>query len=156
MSDLISRATLLKELRHEQRECEKDGEEVGGESILFAEAFGDVIEMVKRMPAADAVPAEKYDMLVRRIQHLLESDYICSFDEKDFRTGEYKRDIREATAPVVRCRDCKHRGTDYCPMLQEVEDYDEDAGWDYRYVDNTDDDGYCHMGSKMDGGDTDG
>lgn len=54
--DLISRATLLKALRKEQRECEKDGEEYGGESILFAEAFGDVIDMVKRLPAVDEVP----------------------------------------------------------------------------------------------------
>lgn len=56
MSDLISRATLLKALRKEQRECEKDGEEFGGESILFAEAFEDVIDMVKTLPTVDAVP----------------------------------------------------------------------------------------------------
>lgn len=70
---------------------------------------------------------------------------------------EYIDDVPAVdAAPVVRCRDCKHRGTDYCPMLQEIEDYDEDAGWDYWYVDNTDDDGYCHMGAKMDGGAKDG
>ena len=56
MSDLISRKALLKALRKEKRECEKDGEEFGGESILFAEAFEDVIDMVKRFPTVDAVP----------------------------------------------------------------------------------------------------
>lgn len=54
--------------------------------------------------------------------------------------------------PVVRCKDCKHRGTVDCPMLKEIEFYDEDDGWDYRYIDNTDDDGFCHNGAKMDGG----
>lgn len=157
MSDLISRATLLKELRQEQRECEKDGEEFGGESILFAEAFGDIIEMVKRMPAVDAVPAAEHDMLVRRLQHLLDSDYICSFDERDFRTGEYKRDIREATAPVVHarwavtfapestaltpiayCTACKRASTTWSDGLEK----------EIRYC------FFC--GAKMDGGDTDG
>ena len=54
--------------------------------------------------------------------------------------------------PVVRCRDCKHRGTCDCPMLQEIEFYDEDDGWDYRDIDNAVDDGFCHNGAKMDGG----
>lgn len=58
--------------------------------------------------------------------------------------------------PVVRCKDCKHRGTCDCPMLREIEYYDEDDGWDYRDIDNTDDDGFCHNGAKMDGGVPDG
>lgn len=55
-TDLIDRKALLKVLREEKRECEKDGEEFGGESILYAEAFEDVIDMVKNWPAVDAVP----------------------------------------------------------------------------------------------------
>lgn len=31
-----------------------------------------------------------------RLQHLLKSDFIRSFDEKDIRTGEYVRDIKHA------------------------------------------------------------
>lgn len=104
MSDLISRATLLKALRKEQRECEKDGEEFGGESILFAEAFGDVIDMVKRLPAVDAVE-------------------------------------------VVRCKDCKRRGTSYkCPFRHI--DYTEAEG--YHYVDCTTFEGYCSFGERKD------
>jgi len=56
--DLIDRKALLKALRKEKRECEKDGEEFGGESILYAEAFEDAIDMVKNQPAVDAVVKE--------------------------------------------------------------------------------------------------
>lgn len=49
---------------------------------------------------------------------------------------------------VVRCRDCKHRGDpDVCPMLDEVY-----YGFETERYDATDDDGFCHMGEKMDGG----
>lgn len=44
----------------------------------------------------DAVPREEHELLVRRLEHLLNSDYIRSFDEKDIETGKYKRDIRDA------------------------------------------------------------
>lgn len=44
----------------------------------------------------DAVPREEYESLLKRFRHLLESDYIRSFDEVKPGTGEYKRDIREA------------------------------------------------------------
>ncbi len=36
------------------------------------------------------------DRLERRLKHLLQSDFIRSFDEVDVYTKEYKRDIREA------------------------------------------------------------
>ena len=54
--------------------------------------------------------------------------------------------------PVVRCRECKHRGYDFCPMCHDEYTYDEDDGGDYFTVDNTTDDGFCHKGAKMDGG----
>lgn len=105
MGDLISRKELLKALRKEKRECEKDGEEFGGESILFAEAFEDVIDMVKRMLAVDAVL-------------------------------------------VVRCKDCKHRGSAYkCPMRKLVMPFSGPGAFE----DCTEDDGYCHMGERKDG-----
>lgn len=51
--------------------------------------------------------------------------------------------------PVVRCKDCKNRGTPYsCPMRKLVMPW-QGAG---SYEDCTDDDGYCHMGVKRDGG----
>lgn len=57
---------------------------------------------------ADAVPRDEYEALLKRFRHLLESDFIRSFDEYDRKTGTYKRDISEAdtVAQVVRCGRC--------------------------------------------------
>lgn len=53
--------------------------------------------------------------------------------------------------PVVRCKECWKRGNEReCPMCHEESYYDEDDGTDYWTVDNTDDDGFCHNGAKMD------
>lgn len=54
--------------------------------------------------------------------------------------------------PVVRCKECIHRGTDNCPMIQEDYYYDEDDGSDYVMRDHTEDNGFCHKGARMDGG----
>lgn len=54
--------------------------------------------------------------------------------------------------PVVRCKECIHRGFDDCPMCHDEYSYDEDDGANYWTVDNTFDDGFCHKGAKMDGG----
>ena len=54
-----------------------------------------------------------------------------------------------AAAEVVRCKDCKHRGSSYkCPMRKLVMPFSGPGA----YEDCTEDDGYCHMGAKMDGG----
>lgn len=48
--------------------------------------------------------------------------------------------------PVVRCRECWKRGNEReCPMCHEEFD-----GCDYCTIDYTSDDGFCHMGKKMD------
>ena len=56
---------------------------------------------------------------------------------------------------VVRCRECKKRQDPReCPMcFTEVEDIE--GGRMYKFTDLTKDDGFCHMGAKMDGGATD-
>ena len=52
--------------------------------------------------------------------------------------------------PVVRCRECKYRGDELkCPMCFDEWD-EEDPG--FLRIDKTVDDGFCHMGAKMDGG----
>ena len=53
---------------------------------------------------------------------------------------------------VVRCRDCKHRqDPEECTMcFTEVVDIV--GGRMYKFTDLTSDNGYCHMGVKMDGG----
>lgn len=49
--------------------------------------------------------------------------------------------------PVVRCRECKHHRNGACPMRSFHV-----AAYGYAIKDNTTDDGFCHMGAKMDGG----
>lgn len=55
--------------------------------------------------------------------------------------------------PVVRCKDCKNRGTPYsCPMRKLVMPVEGPGS----YEDCTEDEGFCHLGAKMDGGAADG
>lgn len=82
-------------------ECFKmAAERIGAEQGVF---YGIMIANIGAMLedgtlgiTVDAVPREEHESLVRRFEHLLESDYIRSFDEVKLGTGEYKRDIREA------------------------------------------------------------
>lgn len=86
-----------------------------------------VQHVIDSAPAVDAVPRGEYDALLRRFQHLLQSDCIRSFDEYDPRTQTYKRNITEADAILspVRCKDCVHYdntpydwiGPRYCECL---------------------------------------
>ena len=48
--------------------------------------------------------------------------------------------------PIVRCRDCDHRGTIICPML-----YEHFSEYDQTWIptDTTEDDGFCHLGKKV-------
>lgn len=95
---------------------------------IFEGTVKAVRQAINMLPSVDAVPREQHEALLRRFQHLLESDYIRSFDEVDPRTGTYKRDISEAVAPVdkiVCCKDCVHydntpydwMGARYCERL---------------------------------------
>ena len=55
---------------------------------------------------------------------------------------------------VVRCKDCKHRYGDECPMMHvEWVECEEDGfiEMDDIVYDNTDDDGYCSFGEREDG-----
>ena len=54
--------------------------------------------------------------------------------------------------PVVRCKDCKHRHEDECPMYWEEQyDIDEGDGYydtDYIVHDYTHDNGFCSWGER--------
>ena len=50
--------------------------------------------------------------------------------------------VPAGAVPVVRCRECKHRDSSYCPMHHENYACDAD--------DYTEDDGFCHCGEKLD------
>lgn len=67
-----------------------------------------------------------------------------------------KYDVLCEYAPVVRCKDCKHRGDDgHCPMCyEEASAYDDGEGYievDYIPHDRTSDDGFCDRGERREG-----
>lgn len=53
--------------------------------------------------------------------------------------------------PVVRCVSCKYRGTPVCPMFHTETCLDDLDGFDDYNVDNTDNDGFCHLGERWEG-----
>lgn len=50
--------------------------------------------------------------------------------------------------PVIRCKDCKHRGGYHCPMYHTETSLDDLDGFDDYNVDRTDSDGFCHRGER--------
>ena len=50
--------------------------------------------------------------------------------------------------PVIRCKDCKHRGGYNCPMYHTETSLDDLDGFDDYNVDKTDGDGFCHRGER--------
>ena len=54
--------------------------------------------------------------------------------------------------PVVRCRECKHRGGYHCPMYHTETCLDDLDGFDDYSVDKTDGDGFCERGERADNG----
>lgn len=60
---------------------------------------------------------EENEILRKRLQHLLKSDFIRSFDVKKLSTGEYVRDIREADKIIAVGKVlfvCDHRSCERC------------------------------------------
>ena len=82
-----------------------------------------VARAVEDAPTVDAVPKADYDNLLKRFKHLIQSDYIKSFDAWDSRKNDYVLDIRDAVE-VVRCKDCK---------WYEIEQLKRDGADDKRY-----------------------
>ena len=76
---------------------------------LLEEVIGVLNDAIQKAPTVDAVPRDEHESLLKRFRHLLESDFIRSFDEYDPKTGTYKRDISEAdtVVHVVRCGNCE-------------------------------------------------
>jgi len=61
--------------------------------------------------------------------------------------------VAEWQGELVRCKDCKHRYGDECPMRYvEWVTYDDDGyiEWDDIVHDNTMDEGYCSFGERED------
>lgn len=73
-------------------------------------------EVIDKAPRVAAVPAEEHELLERRLQHLLQSSFIRSFDQKVPFTGEYARDIAEADSYVV----TMNTGIGSCSLYRDV------------------------------------
>lgn len=93
--------------------------------------------------------------LIRRDDAMLALNAVAAWANRDqMDTVRYAiKNIHDVEAidavPVVRCKDCKNRGTPYsCPMRKLVMPW-QGAG---SYEDCTEDEGYCHMGKRKDGG----
>lgn len=60
-------------------------------------------------PTIGAILVKDVYALESRLKHLLKSDYIRRFDDKDPQSGEYKLDIRDADKPLPRWIPCSER-----------------------------------------------
>ena len=61
------------------------------------------------------------------------------------------KQVFEEFSRVVRCKDCKHRKTDACPMYhEEYIDWDDDGYWETDLIihDATNDNDFCSYGER--------
>jgi len=88
---LISADALLKRI------CELCGEncEMPNEAVTCIE-WEFAHDAIESLPPVDTVPKAYYDNLLKRFKHLIQSDYIRSFDAWDSRKNDYVLDIRDA------------------------------------------------------------
>lgn len=81
-------------------------------------------------------------------KRLIDADDVYSLFDKDGFARLHVADIdtipRVDAVEVVRCRDCKHRGTDYCIFHIKGEPADEEL---LRKLDND----FCSYGERKDG-----
>lgn len=97
MGDLISREAAVQMLREKAHGNYPSMFVVTENDLeIVRTAITECANEVLQMPAVDAVPRDEYEALLRRFRHLLQSDFIHSFDEVDPLTGVYKRNIAEA------------------------------------------------------------
>lgn len=97
------------------------------------------------------------EALFNRVQNLKRYDirrnmfeeiaYIHMFKDQDVLNTILSAE-RLDVAPVVRCKECKHRCTYKCPMYHTETCLDDLDGFDDYNVDRTDDDGFCHLGER--------
>ena len=99
------------------QEIEEDGRNVTTEHV---EALDLAIKALNTMPfmqdmsdTIDRLRAEN-EVILRRLKHLLVSDYISQFDQVDPNTQEYIRDIREADRKVMYLCDQEKPCKEHC------------------------------------------
>lgn len=86
---LMKDANILRE-RYKRRL-----QEIPNPDGIVAQCVRSFIEAIDDLPEIEVKSADEYESLLRRFRHLIQSDYIRSFDELGS-DGKYKRDIAEA------------------------------------------------------------
>ena len=142
---------LAEELFEDIPSAEADGEDLiikGAKGIqdglynikdgkLFKyKANGGTVRTYPILPSADAVSREMREPT----------------EEERASVKRYIDNISADVVAVVRCKDCKHRQTDECPMYYEewyeIDEGDGYADTDFIIHDYTRDDGFCHHGER--------
>lgn len=95
------------------------------------------------------------DALIEDIEEYQKSMVFHSYGERmhfddmiDFAVDHIEEAHTVDAVPVIRCKDCKHRGGYHCPMYHTETSLDDLDGFDEYTVDRTDGDGFCHRGEK--------
>jgi len=86
---LIKDANILRE--HFERRLHELPDQDG----VVAQCLRVVLDAIDDLPDIEVKSADEYESLLRRFRHLMQSDYIRSFDAVDD-NGEYIRDIAQA------------------------------------------------------------
>lgn len=71
-----------------------DYEDLG--KLSHAEGVAAALDLLSEARPADVIETDYFRILERRLDHLLVSRFISSFDEVDQATGKYKLDIGDA------------------------------------------------------------
>ena len=110
-----------------------------------------IIGVLEELPAADVVDIGTVEAYGYKIKDLLMFAIVCrnaGVTDGDLRMfANYPSNI----VRVVRCKDCKYRGDDICPMyFEEFREWDDDGylEHDIDAYDYSKDDGYCYMGER--------
>lgn len=106
---------------HESKEAHEL--EIIQEEQTFAEVIAEqeintLHELNKKLVSDNNRLAEYGREREERLQHLLQSDFIRSFDEKDIKTGDYIRDIKEADNEIELLYDCGIRAVPIGEILK--------------------------------------
>lgn len=116
-------------------------------------------DAISRSEESEVYPIDG-EALFNRVQNLKRYDIRRNmFDEIAFMHAFKDQDVLSAillskrldVAPVVRCYECKYRCTQTCPMYHTEICLDDLDGFDSYDTDRTDDNGFCHLGARMDG-----
>lgn len=84
----------IKKLENSEREC-------GINEQINIHYLQQLVGHLENAPAADVVSREEYNSLLKRFKHLIQSEFISSFDEVN-RNNVYRRDIKEADQIAAR------------------------------------------------------